>query len=329
MKLLLAFSICFTGVGITRKLVYNYDQSIPRIVDDDARIFNDYRPFTSSFKGVKLDSSLKLENELPRLDGATALYPIYASFVQNVYSEAEYPFWQYDLENEEDSLVVCSKTPNAYKRLIEGKTDIIFVAEPSDNQLKAAKEAGVEFEMTPIGKESFVFFVNSKNPVESLSIEQIQKIYTGEITNWEQLGGKKQKIKAFQRPEGSGSQTALQRLMNGLELMSPLEEDVVMGMGGIIHQIADYKNYENAIGYSFRFYSTELVSENQIKHLAINGVKPTKDAILNGEYPITNNFYAITLKGHQNPNIDILLEWITSEEGQKIIDEVGYVSLMQ
>lgn len=326
-KKLMICGVAFSAFGAICQYRYNYDQNIPKVKDDDYVIFNNYEPFSESYKGIKLDSSLKLTNDLPRLDGATALYPIYASFVQNVYPKAEYPYFQFNEVDCEDSLVVCSKTPNAYQRLIDGKTDIIFVAGPSQRQLEAAKMAGVEFEMTPIGKESFVFFVNAKNPVDTLTIEQVQKIYTGEITNWNQLGGKNESIKAFQRPDGSGSQSALVRLMDGQKLMNPLKEDIVLGMGGIIHQTANYKNYKNAIGYSFRFYSTELVKENKIKHLAINGIKPTRENILNGTYPITNDFYAVTLKGHTNSNIDIFIDWILSEQGQQIIDEVGYVSL--
>ena len=78
--------------------------------------------------------------------------------------------------------------------------------------------------------------------------------------------------------------------MKGHTLIKPLEEDVVIGMGGIIHQTANYKNYKNAIGYSFRFYSTELVKEKKIRHLAINGVQPTRENIINKTYPITNDF---------------------------------------
>ena len=63
----------------------------------------------------------------------------------------------------------------------------------------------MEFEFTPIGKEAFVFFVNAKNPIEDITVEQIRKIYAGEITRWEELGVKGMgKIRAFQRSEGSG-----------------------------------------------------------------------------------------------------------------------------
>ena len=110
--------------------------------------------------------------------------------------------------------------------------------------------------------------------------------------------------------------------------MTPPKEDVVTGMGGIIEQTADYKNYKNSIGYSFRFYSTELVKNNQIKLLPLDGVAPTKENIENGTYPIASEFYAVTTQ-HSNPNCQALLEWICGRQGQWIIDETGYVPINQ
>ena len=67
----------------------------------------------------------------------------------------------------------------------------------------------------------FVFYVNSSNPVSSLTTEQIQKIYTGEITNWNELGGNNEKIVPLQRPVNSGSQTGMLSLvMKGKQLMA-------------------------------------------------------------------------------------------------------------
>lgn len=98
------------------------------------------------------------------------------------------------------------------------------------------------------------------------------------------------KIKAFQRDEGSGSQSALLRLMEGKTLTEPIKDEVSGDMGGIINTVADYKNFKNAIGFSFRFYCTEMVNNNQIKLLGVNGVKPTEENVENGSYPISNSF---------------------------------------
>ena len=196
---------------------------------------------------------------MPVIDGATALYPIYAAFAQAVYPEKEYQPY--------DSEVMSNRTGAAYVNLINGRADIIFALGPSAAQLKMAENAGKELKLTPIGKEAFVFFVNSRNPVKNLTEDEIKAIYSGEITNWKDVGGKNDTIRAFQRPENSGSQTALQSFMGKTPIMDPPTEDVASLMGTIIGQVSDYKNHNNAIGYTFRYYSTQMVKNNKIRLL--------------------------------------------------------------
>ena len=312
-----------------------YKDSIPTLDDRDALLYQ-YEPFRSGSKAVVLDEAPSLQFDRKtanniRLDGATALYPVYASFVQNVWP-AGTDASRYSTEGY--GAVACSGTIDAYTRLVKGEADMIFAAAPSEAQIEAARNAGVEFHLTPIGREAFVFFVNSKNPVEDLTVEQIQGIYTGEITNWKEVGGKNQSIRPFQRAENSGSQSALLRLMEGLPLMEPETEDRIAGMGGIINEVASYRNYKNAIGFSFRYYSTEMVQNGHIKLLSLNGVEPTRETIRDGSYPISSYFYAVTASPigesapeENNPDLAAFLEWILSPQGQAIIEKVGYVSL--
>lgn len=279
-----------------------------------------YKPFVENTKAVKLDRSagLKLEENLPRLDGATALYPLYAAFAQAVYPEKDYNIYR--------SEVTCNNTVGSYDRLIRGETDIVFAARPSKDQLAEAKRMGVELILTPIGREAFVFFVNSQNTVDNLATEEIQDIYSGRITNWKDVGGRNEKIRAFQRPENSGSQTMLQHLMEGRELMTPPKEDVVAGMGGIIKRTANYRNYKNAIGYSFRFFATEMVRDNQIRLLQVDGVYPQPSTIKSKEYPLAAEFYAVTA-GEPEGNVKTLIEWILSDEGQELVEKTGYTAV--
>lgn len=313
-----------------------YNDSIPVMEDRDSLIYQ-YEPFAEGTRAVYLDeeSTLKFDTPTIDMDGATALYPIYSGFVQAVYPEGKYDIYDFKY-NEEDGLgqVTCTGTVEAYERLIRGKTDVIFCAAPSADQLALAESLGVQLHMTPIGREAFVFFVNSENPVTGLTVEQIQGIYTGEITNWKNLGGKNQRIRPYQRAENSGSQSALLRLMEGLPLMEPEKEDRIAGMGGIITQVASYRNHKNAIGFSFRFYSTEMVENDQIRLLALNGVEPTRETIRSGEYPISSNFFAITAAPvgqpapeESNEDLRALIDWILSEQGQEIIEKTGYVGV--
>ena len=319
----------YVGHGLWR-------DSIPTVDDRDFLLWQ-YEPFAQDTRAVSLDGPSALsfaQKDLLRLDGATALYPVYAGFVQAIYPQGEYPL--YDDTEEGYGLVACSGTVSAYQRLIQGKTDLIFAAAPSQEQLELAAQAGVELHLTPIGREAFVFFVNSKNPVEGLTVEEIQGIYTGRITNWSQVGGKNQSIRPFQRQANSGSQSALLRLMDGLPLLEPEREDRVGGMGGIIRDVADYRNYANAIGFSFRFYASEMEANDQIRLLALDGVPPTKETIRDGSYPISNSFYAVAAAPigqpdprEGNPQLDALLSWILSEQGQQIVERSGYVGIAE
>lgn len=115
--------------------------------------------------------------------------------------------------------------------------------------------------------------------------------------------------------------------MAGKSLLIPPKEDQVAGMGGIIKVTAAYKNYNTALGFSFRFYSTQMVKNNEIKLLKINGIAPTEENIRNGTYPLSSNFYAITLADRPNPNVTKLLEWVLSDEGQELIQKTGYTRL--
>lgn len=334
-------ALIYVGAGLYKD---NLD-----IVEGQMRdsMLGSYEPFRENSRAVKLEKPAGLqltaqEARRLRLDGATALYPVYAGFVQAVYPEKEYPVYDpvyasaYPEADDENGYgqITCSGTTEAYERLLAGKTDMIFVAGPSDAQLQRAEELGMELHMTPVGKEAFVFFVNSKNPVENLTVEQIRGIYSGEITNWKEVGGRNRSIRAFQRAEDSGSQTALQRLMGDIPLMEPEEEDRITAMDGIVRDVADYRNYRNALGFSFRFYCTEMMKEGNIKLLALDGVEPTKETIQDGSYPSANCFYAVTAskKGEPAPEnsreeMKKFIRWILSEEGQRVVEETGYVAV--
>ncbi|MBS4206063.1 PstS family phosphate ABC transporter substrate-binding protein [Lederbergia citrea] len=274
------------------------------------------------------------ENQLPKLsepatftikdkylilDGAEAAFPVYSAFAQAAYKDM-------NLEGSGE-FVSFTNTIYAYERLLDREVDIYFGAEPSADQLKMAEEQGRELIMTPIGKEAFVFFVNQKNPVDHLQVSEIQGIYSGDIQNWNEVGGNNEKIIAFQRPKNSGSQTLLEKIMGDKRLIKPLKEDVPEGMGGIIEQVADYRNYENALGFSFRFFATGMNKNSDLKFLAIDGVEPNSDNISSGTYPFTANLYAISLKDNPKATVEPFLEWMQGPQGQKLVEEVGYIKL--
>jgi len=327
-KVLRIMFLSFLGICVIVVGVYEINQAYQRsfaTVNEQGVNLEQYQPFKTGTKAVRLEeeSTLNISSDLPKMDGATALYPLYAAFAQATYPASIFIQNEYNIYHSE---VMCSTTVGAYKNLFSGEADIIFAARPSKEQLDQAEKKGLELKLTPIGREAFVFFVNSKNNVNDLSTAQIQDIYSGEIRNWSEVGGNNKEIKAFQRPENSGSQTMLQKLMEGKELMMPPKEDVIAGMGGIIERTASYRNYNNAIGYSFLFFATEMIQNNEIKLLKVDGIEPNRSTIKSQAYPLSAEFYAITA-GSTNPNLEPFIEWILSPQGQSIVEKTGYTAL--
>jgi phosphate transport system substrate-binding protein len=280
-----------------------------------------YQPFTHNNRLTIMpwEPDITITDNYPILDGATAAYPVFAAIAQELYKGiGEYNITRY---------VSVSTTDAAYERLLNGEIDIFFGAQPSEMQKAAARERGVEFVLTPIALEAFVFFVHADNPVSNLTVEQIQDIYQKNITNWRHLGGSRGRIIPFQRAEGSGSQTIMESaVMRGKPLATPLIDERVDMMGGIVQQVADYRNFASAIGYSFRYFVTDMKTDADIKLLSINGTAPTAENIRNGTYPFTVNVYAVTA-GSSNPNTAVLINWILSQQGQQFLELCGVVPI--
>ncbi len=282
----------------------------------------EYLAFDKTSKIARLGKPASLrfsaEQNLPVLDGAAAFFPLYSSFVEAVYPEEVCKL------NDRTSPYRYNNTRGAYSSLAQKDADILFAFGPDDEQKAYAEEQGVEYELIPIGYEGFVFFTNSKNPVKDLTEEQIRGIYAGRVTNWKELGGKNEKIQPFQRNKGSGSQTALAAFMGDIPLMDPPTDLVNSFMWGIIEKVSDYKNYGGAIGFSFRQYAEELVGNENISFLSVNGVQPTLENIVSGAYPVRMPFYAAVRKGERTAEMDAFLNWILSEEGQSLVSASGY-----
>lgn len=277
-------------------------------------------PFMTDNALVKIPApTLTITENHPKLDGATATFPIYAAASQAIYKD--FP------TNSVHGWITSSTTPTAYERLISGYVDVAFVAQPSAEQRALAESRGVALHFTPIAKEAFVFFVHADNPVSGLTSEQIRAIYAKRIVNWNEVGGLDEKIIPFQRPPGSGSQTALElKVMQGEKPAPPLREEIAEGMGGVIQRVAAYQNSRQAIGYSFRVYATTMNRDKDVKFLAIDGVEPTRENIRSGSYPYTADVFAATA-GTTNLHVPAFIDWFLTDQGQQLVEDTGYVSL--
>ena len=293
--------------------------------DDVAKTNTQNEIVTTENVTPKVSEKLTLtEEEFPKVDGATAMLPMVGEITKAVLGYTDEQAQEYLDKNTQ------GKSAKVYASLIKKEKDLIFVSEPSDDILRQAEEASVEFDMTGIGRDGFVFIVNKDNPVNSLTLDQIQKIYTGEITNWNQVGGNDEEIVAYQREQNSGSQNLMEKMvMKGTKMKDAPSSLMISSMEGLIDSVA--KNYDggtSSIGYSIYLYAKEQYVKDNIKFLSINGVYPSDETIANGTYPLSKIVYAVTRKDvPQDSSVRTLTKWLLTDEGQKIVVAGGYSKL--
>lgn len=254
--------------------------------------------------------------ELPAMDGSTSAIPLEAGLRAEL---MDIPY------NEAKTLVSHTKTHESFERLIKGEVDLIFSVPISEEQKKAADEAGVTLNSVPVAKEGFVFVVNADNPVDTLTIEQIKDIYSGKITSWSEVGGNDLPILAYQRNTDSGSQNYMTEFMGDTPLKDPESKYVMVGMGGLMDAIATYDNSEGAIGYSVYSYAAQMYANaNKVKFIAVDGVEPTKATMADESYPLSSCTYLIYPDTADEKTVDFV-NWAVSDEGQEAVLKSGYL----
>lgn len=181
---------------------------------------------------------------------------------------------------------------------------------------RALKEEEQEkLEGIEIALDGIVIVVNKENKVNDLTLEQAKKIYTGEITNWKEVGGEDSEIAVVAREEGSGTRDGFESIV-GFESEEMMESaNIQSATGGVVTQVNTNKN---AIGYISFGSLTE-----EVKAVSIEGVTCSDEAISNQSYKLQRPFTLAVKKGTENANK--LLDYIFSDAGQKIIKEHKYV----
>lgn len=258
----------------------------------------------------------------PRLDGSTSTAPLAEAVCSVLLGESR--------EDAAD-LVQFAKTTNAYYNLLEGSADLLIVGEPNQDVLAEKERLGFEWEQTPFATDAFVFVVNEDNPVNSITIDEARRIYTGEITNWKELGGEDREIIPFQRNHEAGSQSLMEKLvMKGQPMMDAPAGYIAATMGQLMEAVKSYDGSPGAIGYSVYYYAEEMKMAQGLKLLALEGVEPTPETIRQERYPLLNPKYVVIPAGapEDAPN-RILYNWLLGEEGQRLVAHEGYVSILE
>ena len=177
----------------------------------------------------------------------------------------------------------------------------------SSRELNPEEKSLVE---TVIAKDGIAIVVNKANSVSNLSKEQLQKIYTGEYSNWKQVGGPDMKIVVVNREAGSGTRGAFEELVLG-KLTNTSNCLVQASTGAVQQTVAVTKE---SVGY----ISLGSYNPNSVKALTINNVKCTDSNILANKYKIARPFLLLT-KSAPTGAVKAFIDFILSREGQKIV----------
>ncbi len=225
---------------------------------------------------------------------------------------------------------LCSGTHGAYKNLLEGKTDVIIASRDiSRNEKASAAELGVALETAPLAIDALVFIVNPKNPVKNLTSDQVRKIYTGEITNWKEVGGVDHAITPYIRNADSGSQEKMETLvMKGLTMIDGTYMAEIIG-SQMASPYMQLEGDEYGIGYTPFFYCTAMVRDLlKVDMLSIDGVAPSKESLRTKKYPFVSSIYAAVRKTEDHESMAYkLYQFLFSKKGADIIDESGYIAI--
>jgi len=296
----------------------------------------DWKVPESNFVGIE---NISFEN-YPRVDGSTSanilntmvaykLLGIPFAWRQGFSEWYLEPLWSDIPEKYRDNYldipVMTSQTHGAFMNLIDGGTDIILTHRTiSPDEKLHADAVGVSLIETPIALDAFVFVVHKDNPIQSLTIDQIQKIYTNKITNWKQIGGKNAEIHALSRPRNSGSEEVFRTLvMNGIEPADFPDASIISPMAAVFKEVID-----NSICYTFNTYKDlqARVFCDQVPVIAINDICPSEITVKNGTYPFISEVHvAIRSDLDHNSMAYKLYEWLQSEHAKYTLTECGFI----
>lgn len=180
---------------------------------------------------------------------------------------------------------------------------------------RALKETEQVLWSQEIAKDGLAIVIHPNNPLFDLSIEEIRKIYSGEITSWSDLGGNDSKIHIITREEGSGTRSAFEELV--MEKVSISPKAIVQDSNGAVRQLVSSDT--NSIGY----ISLGLV-DNTMKAIALDGIEATYDNIVSNTYTLHRPFLFVSLRPPKGEALRFI-EFVMSEEGQKILTDEGLI----
>lgn len=204
------------------------------------------------------------------------------------------------------------------KALIDGTTGIAMASrDMKDKEIELAKSKGVTPTKFVVAKDAVAAIVNPANKVDGLTVEQLQGIFSGKITDWKDVGGEAGKIAVISRDSSSGTFETWQEFILKKEKVSPMA--LMQASSGAVLQSVGKNKY--AISYDGLGYVNDTV-----KALKVNNVAPSAKTALDASYPVSRDLFIFT-NGAPAGEIKKFVDYLTGPEGTKFVKEAGFVPL--
>ena len=218
-----------------------------------------------------------------------------------------------------------------FAALINGTIDIANASRGiKPEEIETARSNGFEPVEHIVANDAIAVIVNPNNPINQLTLEQVSRIFKGEITNWQELGGEDRPIVKLSRETNSGTHVYFLETvvrLDSKEDKSIFSADTLLlpSSEGIIAEVRDNPN---AIGYDGLGYVTEEVKMIALAPEAGDPyILPSAATVINGDYPIARHLFMYT-RGEAEGIQKDYLDWIFSESAQEIVTELGFVPVI-
>jgi phosphate transport system substrate-binding protein len=211
--------------------------------------------------------------------------------------------------------------------LINGTTEICASSrEMKEKEKQQAKEKGVEVKEVVVARDGIAVVVNPQNPIKELTMQQIEQIYTGANTKWNQAGGSNKGILVFSRESSSGTYAFFQEHVLKNKDYTP-KAKLMPATSAIIESVS---TDEDAIGYVGLGYA--LAAGNKVKIISVKAdanspaVMPSDETVTSGKYSISRPLY-LYVPAKTNPEVGAFVDFCLSDAGQGIVRKEGYVAI--
>ena len=249
--------------------------------------------------------------------------PAFASEITIKGSTTVFPIMQADIEAFMDAnpginiSLSGGGSSNGIKALLDSSTDIAMASRTmKDKEEKAAAEKGIQPVKHVVALDSVLPIIHPSNPVDNLTIEQLQGIFTGDITNWKDVGGKDEEIVVISRDSSSGTYETWQHFVVGSKNKVTPRALLQASSGAVLQAVS--KN-SKAISYDGIGYVNETV-----KAPTVNGIKGTPATTKDFSYPVARTLQVYT-NGEPTGDVKKFLDYVMSAEGQKNVAAQGFV----